>query len=659
MKYATAALATLAALASPALAAYQGFNYGSTESDGQTPVTYDSFKTQFNRQKSLQGTSGFSSARLYTMIQGGTADTPSEAFQAAIDTDTSLLMGMWASGGQAGFTSELNAFEAAISAHGEALSSRIVGISVGSEDLYRITPTGIANKAGIGAGPDVIVSFINQLRSAIKNTAAKGALIGHVDTWTAYVNGSNNAAIAACDFLGVDAYPYFQTTENNGIAVGRELFFEAYRNTTEAAQGKPVWITETGWPVSGPQSGNAAASIANAKQYWDDVACTVLGNVNTYWYTLQDSAPTVPSPSFGIIGQDITAAPLYSLSCSGHEGTVPGGTNSGSGASKAGAGSASSSGSSGAKSSPSKSGTSGSKSEGSGSEGSGSGSKAEGSGTEGSGSKSEGSGSEGSGSGSGSEGSTSPKSTYVGKDSTVTVEMTTYTTTTKCPTTYTSEGSEQTSYSTSTMTVTDCKGGCPSASATGAVSTAAPAQSAAPQPAAPAPAASSSPSSGKSCPAALSGAYEYPHLIVPISSVQADRAYGTSYNGTVSQTESSLFNFDIPQSDEGKTCSLVFLLPTKDELETSSFALTGYGGLDVKGLSKPATESTTYNSCPSKTGEVGSVKDVTPGNSYVIGSFECPAGKAVGYEVSSTGSLSLDYFQDYNPSPIGLYITVC
>ena len=43
--------------------------------------------------------------------------------------------------------------------------------------------------------------------------------------------------------------PYFQTTENNGIDVGNSTFFAAYDATVAAAEGKSVWITETGWPV--------------------------------------------------------------------------------------------------------------------------------------------------------------------------------------------------------------------------------------------------------------------------------------------------------------------------------------------------------------------------------------------------------------------------
>jgi len=73
--------------------------------------------------------------------------------------------------------------------------------------LYRISPTGILNKEYAGAEPSDLVNYIGQVRSALAGTALSNAPIGHVDTWTSWVNGSNSAVTAACDFVGVDAYP--------------------------------------------------------------------------------------------------------------------------------------------------------------------------------------------------------------------------------------------------------------------------------------------------------------------------------------------------------------------------------------------------------------------------------------------------------------------
>ncbi|KAJ5444589.1 glucan endo-1-3-beta-glucosidase eglC [Penicillium daleae] len=290
-------------------AAHQGFNYGSTKTDGSYNYEAD-FKTEFQTAKNLVGTSGFTSARLYTMIQGGTTNDPIQAIPAAIAEDTSLLLGLWTSGGN--IDNEIAALKSAISTYGESFTKLVVGISVGSEDLYRNSVTGAKNKAGVGINPDELVNYIKQVKSTISGTTLSGALIGHVDTWDAWTNSSNSAVIDEIDWLGFDGYPYYQTTMSNGIDQGKALFDDAVAKTKSVANGKEVWITETGWPLSGPNEGDAVASLANAKQYWDQVGCPLFGETNTWWYLLADAGS---SPSFGITGSTSTTNPLFDLSC--------------------------------------------------------------------------------------------------------------------------------------------------------------------------------------------------------------------------------------------------------------------------------------------------------------------------------------------------------
>ncbi|KAL9100684.1 MAG: hypothetical protein Q9187_009338, partial [Circinaria calcarea] len=160
-----------------------------------------------------------------------------------------------------------------------------------------------------------------------------------------------------------------------------------------------------------------------------------------------------------------------------------------------------------------------------------------------------------------------------------------------------------------------------------------------------------------SCPADLvPGNFEFPHLIVPVDSAQPDKAGGTSYNGTVSSTVSSIFNFDIHPSFAGKTCSLVFLLPTQDKLVMSAYTLSGTGSIDVAQLIAPATQSTSYNTVPAVKSELGATS-VEPGSGYVIATQACAAGETIAFELSATRSLALDYFQNYDAPAIGLYIS--
>jgi glucan endo-1,3-beta-D-glucosidase len=156
----------------------------------------------------------------------------------------------------------------------------------------------------------------------------------------------------------------------------------------------------------------------------------------------------------------------------------------------------------------------------------------------------------------------------------------------------------------------------------------------------------------------LQGNWQFPHLIVPVNSQAPTVAYGISYNGTISTAISTVFNFDIPTSYAGLTCSLIFLFPEQSQLKFSSYTFSGQGGLAITQLSSPASESTTYDTLPSGTA-VGGVSLIGPGNSYVFTNQPCAAGESVGYKVSATGDVYLDYFQDYGQPPIGFYVVAC
>ena len=110
--------------------------------------------------------------------------------------------------------------------------------------------------------------------------------VGHVDTWTAWVDPANVAVIEACDFLGHDGYPYFQYTDINDAY---DQFFENLSQVRAVSQGKWVWVTETGWPVSGDVMGNAVPSQANAQKYWSSVACELFDEGHTFGYILDET----------------------------------------------------------------------------------------------------------------------------------------------------------------------------------------------------------------------------------------------------------------------------------------------------------------------------------------------------------------------------------
>lgn len=312
-------LTTLFAFVATALAAEKGFNYGATFSDGSIKHQAD-FEGEFNSAKNLVGAPGFTSARLYTMIQGDTNGVV-EAIPAAISTQTRLLLGLWASAGSDQFNTEVQHLVDAANQYGSAFADLVTGISVGSEDVYRITDLGVASNAGPGVFPDVLTGYVNQVKSAISGTALAGKPVGHVDTYNTWTNTTFTSGLAAAvDFIGVDAYPYYENTKANSIENSQSIFWSDYNDVVAIAGGKAVWVTETGWPNVGPTENQAVSSIDNAATYYKETGCSLFAaNVNTWWFTLQDQQPVVPSSGvvFAVTGPGAPppTTPLYDLSC--------------------------------------------------------------------------------------------------------------------------------------------------------------------------------------------------------------------------------------------------------------------------------------------------------------------------------------------------------
>lgn len=307
----------LAATASTAMAAgaansgIKGFNYGAFFLNQAAKQQAD-FTYEFNKAKNLPGTNGWTSARLYSMIQWGTASDVISAIPAAIETQTTLLLGLWVSGSDQAITNEIAALKAAISQYGSAFTDLVVGISVGSEDLYRDAN----NEVGLPAAK--LIDCINQVRSAVAGTPLADSPIGHVDTYDSFLNDTNRAVIDNISWLGFDGYPYWEQTKANSIGDAHARFHDGLDKTIALAGDKPVWVTETGWPIAGKTVNQAVPSPENARKYWQDIACGLVAQgVNLWWYDLQESQWGQADPDFGIFpaGDLGSLAPSYDLSC--------------------------------------------------------------------------------------------------------------------------------------------------------------------------------------------------------------------------------------------------------------------------------------------------------------------------------------------------------
>ncbi|PSR92039.1 GPI-anchored cell wall beta-1,3-endoglucanase EglC [Coniella lustricola] len=310
----TSAVATTSASASAANTGIKGFNYAAFFLDYTAKKQAD-FEYEFQRAQALTNTTGWNSARLYTMIQYDTTNTPIEAIPAAISTNTSLLLGLWVSGSTSAITNEIAALKSAISTYGTEFTDLVQGISVGSEDLYRDAE---GDSSDPGVAVDDLIDYISQVRTAIEGTSLADIPVGHVDTYDSFENATNIKIINDIDWLGFDGYPYWESSNGNAIENAHELFYNGLNKTNAIAQGKPVWITETGWPTAGENFGEAVASAANARTYWKEVACElVASNINLWYYDLQESQNGEANPDFGIFpaGDLFAVQERFDLSC--------------------------------------------------------------------------------------------------------------------------------------------------------------------------------------------------------------------------------------------------------------------------------------------------------------------------------------------------------
>ncbi|KAI4234945.1 MAG: hypothetical protein L6R40_006613 [Gallowayella cf. fulva] len=286
-------VSVLLSIAGPSAAYWKGFNLGGNLPSGACKTT-DDWAHDFSTLQSLPGY--FSSARLFASSD---CNTLANAVPAAVASGTTLLVGVWTED-KAHFEAEKAALMQAIQQHG---TNWIIAVSVGSEDLYR-AETDAATLAG----------QINDVRGMLCGLGACNIQVGHVDTWTAWVDPKNADVIRACDFVGHDGYPYWEgVSADQGLNAFRENLEKTRNAVGSVKPGVWVWVTETGWPVTGSQNGLASAGTDNAQAYWKSVACEAFRGLHTFWYTLQDDTTNPNNPSFGVLGADFK--PLYDLSC--------------------------------------------------------------------------------------------------------------------------------------------------------------------------------------------------------------------------------------------------------------------------------------------------------------------------------------------------------
>ncbi|KAH5498742.1 hypothetical protein HBI29_164720 [Parastagonospora nodorum] len=290
---------------------YTGFNYGAFWGSVGNAKTATDFKAGFGYAHDLKSVIPFNSARLFTCKQQGTNDEYSQAFDAAVETKTNLLLGMWISPAKRGdplddlIKTELSALGKGFEKHGQALGDLVIGLSVGSEDIFRWED----DKENVGVAAKDVTAAIKKVKDTIASSAFAKYMankpIGHVDT-------AKHSVVDGADFYGITVYPYWN---KDPVANAKGSFKGTLDNVVSRANGKPIWIAEVGWPFQGASQGASQANAQSLQQFWSDVGCSIIGKYTTFWFELiKDSESN--QPDWGMVDSE-THKPRINLSCPG------------------------------------------------------------------------------------------------------------------------------------------------------------------------------------------------------------------------------------------------------------------------------------------------------------------------------------------------------
>lgn len=109
-------------------------------------------------------------------------------------------------------------------------------------------------------GVDELTDYLKRAKAACPDVP-----VGYVDAYFQFVDQPQ--IVGACDVLLANCYPFWE-----GCPAEHALLYmkEMYRRVQAVADGKPVIVSETGWPNIGSSTGGAMPSFENAVKYFVD-----------------------------------------------------------------------------------------------------------------------------------------------------------------------------------------------------------------------------------------------------------------------------------------------------------------------------------------------------------------------------------------------------
>ncbi|RDB29137.1 Cell surface mannoprotein MP65 [Hypsizygus marmoreus] len=230
----------LTAFAAPVFAqkATTGFaGIGASNSVGGATKYTCRTQAQWNTVANNAKTHGFGAIR----ITGFDCDALNRASSAAATYGVKVLAGIWIQGtvaqSMASINSDVQAFRAAYSRWG---AGRYAGLTIGNE---------------VNDSPANIMAKVYDVRGYLRSQGVSTP-ISTVHTW---VNIRDNPTLCGADFVAANAHTFYDGNRNSGQA-GDFVFGLVVPSLRAKCPGKPVVITESGWPSKGSRFGSKAVA---------------------------------------------------------------------------------------------------------------------------------------------------------------------------------------------------------------------------------------------------------------------------------------------------------------------------------------------------------------------------------------------------------------
>ena len=162
------------------------------------------------------------------------------------------------------------------------------------ENAIQIAKRGQADLLGVGnevllrgdLSAEELLEYIERVKRSVS-----GVPVGYVD---AYFKFNDYPEIAdACDVILANCYPFWE-----GCPAEHAILYmkEMYRRAQQAARGKRVIISETGWPNTGTPERGAVPSFENAIKYFiDTYRWAAEDSIEIFWFSAFDETWKVDS----------------------------------------------------------------------------------------------------------------------------------------------------------------------------------------------------------------------------------------------------------------------------------------------------------------------------------------------------------------------------